>query len=65
MISKVGLMLYGYCNGFFGRSSYEPKRVEALGIDWVVVRNEKGQLRFASFESTKAMNKFLNLWHKP
>lgn len=35
---RVGTVLYGYCGGFFGRDSYEDKRVEALGADWVVAR---------------------------
>jgi hypothetical protein len=35
----VGTKLYGYCNGFFGRNSYNEKRVEAVGTDWVVARD--------------------------
>ncbi len=35
---RVGTLLYGYCGGWFGRDSYETKRVEALGADWVVAR---------------------------
>lgn len=35
---RVGDVLYGYCGGHFGRDSYEDKRVEAIGADWVVVR---------------------------
>jgi hypothetical protein len=31
-----------YCGGLFGRDSYEAKRVEAVGADWVVVRDERG-----------------------
>lgn len=33
MMPEIGTELYGSCNGFFGRDSYEPKRIEALGID--------------------------------
>jgi hypothetical protein len=41
---RVGDVLLGFCNGFFGRDSYEDKRVEALGADWVVARDlETGQ----------------------
>ncbi len=35
---RVGDVLYGFCAGYFGRDSYEDKRVEAIGADWVVVR---------------------------
>lgn len=40
---RVGQVLYGYCNGKFGRDSYGDKRVEAIGADWVVVR-ESGRV---------------------
>jgi hypothetical protein len=46
----VGQMLYGYCGGYFGRDSYESKRVEAVGVDWVVCRDESGDIYFASGE---------------
>ena len=35
---SVGSVLKGFCNGFFGRDSYEDKMIEAMGMDWVVVR---------------------------
>ena len=35
---RIGTVLYGYCGGYFGRDSYGPKRVEAMGADWVVAR---------------------------
>lgn len=35
---QIGQVLYGYCNGYFGRDSYNNKRVEAIGYDWIVVR---------------------------
>lgn len=36
---RVGDLLDGYCGGYFGRDRYDAKRVEALGGDWVLVRN--------------------------
>ncbi|HDY66769.1 MAG TPA: hypothetical protein ENH85_03140 [Candidatus Scalindua sp.] len=39
---QIGQILYGYCGGFFGRESYEDKRIEAIGFDWVVVREIDG-----------------------
>ncbi len=43
----VGQMLYGFCGGEFGRDSYLDKRVEAVGFDWVVVREDNGVAKFA------------------
>lgn len=47
---RIGSVFPGPCNGYFGRNSAGPKRVEALGADWIVVRLEMdGQPLFASF----------------
>lgn len=47
-VLRPGQVLYGYCGGHFGRDSYDDKRVEAIGADWVVVREENGQPGFYS-----------------
>lgn len=39
---RIGSLLYGYCGGCFG-SSYKDKRVEAVGTDWVVAREVRGE----------------------
>jgi hypothetical protein len=58
-------MLYGSCNGYFGRDSYKPKRIEALGADWVVVRNvDDDKVSCATFNSEKEMMRYLTLWSK-
>ena len=36
---RVGTILYGYCGGYFDHS-YENKRIEAVGADWVVARDD-------------------------
>lgn len=37
----VGDVLLGYCGGEFGRDSHSlAKRVEAVGSDWIVVRED-------------------------
>lgn len=62
---RIGLTLYGYCSGFFGRDSYTAKRVEAFGIDWVVVREiDSGEPKFADFETPEGMVALLNRWAK-
>ena len=46
----VGTVLYGYCGGAFGKDwSDGPRRVEALGVDWVVARmlSEDSEPEFA------------------
>jgi hypothetical protein len=35
---RVGDVLDGFCDGWFGRDSYGKKYVEAIGADWVVCR---------------------------
>jgi len=57
-------MIYGYCNGFFGRDSYEPKRVEAEGRYWIVARrlDEAAQPEFASFSNDAEMERLLDEW---
>lgn len=44
----VGQVLHGYCGGIFGRDHYDCSRVEAIGPDWVVVRDDEGYPGFAS-----------------
>lgn len=41
---QIGQILYGYCRGHLGRDAWmqQPFRVEAIGIDWVVVRGADG-----------------------
>ncbi len=50
----VGTVLYGFCAGRFGRDSYEEKRVEGVGMDWVVARDERGEIHFAYGEMIHA-----------
>lgn len=46
----IGSILYGFCNGYFGRDNYEDKRVEAIGADWIVARGvESGRPFFADY----------------
>jgi len=62
MSIKIGTLLNGYCNGFFGRDSYGEKRVEATGADWVVVREENGEPNCAFFKSVGDRDYYINLW---
>lgn len=42
---RVGDLLIGYCGNAF-RDSYDDKRVEAIGSNWVVARDERGEPLF-------------------
>lgn len=44
---QVGDVITGFCGGWFGRDSYGDKHVEAVGSDWVVAREDNGELVFA------------------
>lgn len=65
----VGTVLYGYCDGFFGRDGYGGKRIEAIGADWVVVRYinglNEGCTGFCSFGDTAEMRENIERWSKP
>ena len=60
---QVGMTIYGFCNGYFGRDSYAPKRIEAIGEDWLVVR-EHGKPVFATFDSREEMTELIEGWNR-
>jgi len=60
----VGIKIYGFCNGFFGRDSYDDKIIIASGEDWIVAKSDSGQNEFASFDSTEEMNQLIGEWSK-
>lgn len=43
---KEGDVIKGFCNGYFGRDSFDRKTVESIGDDWVVCRNSRGKVEF-------------------
>lgn len=43
---QVGDTVRGFCGGMFGRESYGDKVVEAVGPDWVVAREDNGDIVF-------------------
>jgi hypothetical protein len=45
---EVGQTLDGYCGGAFSRESYGLKVIEAVGLDWIVVRDDTGQVEFSA-----------------
>ena len=63
-MTNVGRMIYGFCNGYFGRDSYRNKRIEAEGIDWVVARplDSEAHPQFVSFASVEEKDELLVKW---
>lgn len=45
---KPGDAIHGFCGGSFGRDSYACRRVEAVGPDWIVTRDERGGVELAA-----------------
>lgn len=48
----VGDIIHGFANGAFGRDSYDCRRIEAVGPDWVVCRYESGAVDLAAGAET-------------
>lgn len=46
---RAGDRLYGFAGGAFGRDSYGPRTVEAVGPDWVIARDDidRAEVAFA------------------
>jgi hypothetical protein len=61
-MSNVGRVLHGYCNGYFGRDSYDDKRIEAEGYDWLVVRDSAGRPDFADFKDSTDKQAHIEEW---
>jgi len=53
---RIGMVLHGFCNGYFGRDSYNDKRIEAFGVDWIVAREDGGNVVFAIFNSVDSVD---------
>jgi len=54
----IGVIFLGFCQGYFGREAYGEKKVEAFGVDWIVVRGGvRNKLFFGTFDSTEDMHK--------
>ena len=66
-MTNVGRVIYGFCNGFFGRDDYDNKRIEAEGVDWIGGRAVDPSIgesyaRFACFENEKEKEEYIKEW---
>lgn len=61
----TGKMLYGYCEGYFGRDSFSDKIIEATGEDWAVARQTDGvAVVMARFKDREDLEKQLGRFSK-
>lgn len=60
----VGIKILGFCNGYFGRDSYNNKIIIASGDDWVVTKDNYGMSEFASFGNEDDMEELITSWNK-
>lgn len=51
----VGKEVYGFCEGFFGSSSYDDKLIIMNGLNWVVDMPEDGLPEVVYFEDFDEM----------
>lgn len=58
----VGTTLFGFCNGFFGRDSYEDKVIIASGSNWIVADSGSIHPEFASFGENENMAVYIHEW---
>lgn len=58
----VGINIYGFCNGYFGRDSYSDKMIIASGQNWIVAKGYEGRAEFASFDSHDDMEALIQEW---
>lgn len=51
----VGKEIHGYCNGYFGRDSYDDKVIIMNGLNWVVAIPNDGLPEIAHFDTNEEM----------
>lgn len=59
----VGIVLYGYCEGLF-RNCYDDKTIIASGENWIVVKDELDEVKFATFDENENMEELIKDWSK-
>jgi hypothetical protein len=52
---EVGMILYGYCCGHFGKDSYGDKKILEIIGNYLEVREEDGSIKCASVDSWAAL----------
>lgn len=60
----IGETFYGYCNGYFGRDSYEDKTVVYAGRNYLLCEDEYKHPHLAVFqdESNNEITRLIESW---
>ena len=63
---NVGKIIYGFCNGYFGRDDYDDKII-VFETDTAICctylnEDRKGCLTTANFKTKQEKQKYINLW---
>ena len=61
-VSNIGRKIYGFCDGFFGRDSWDDKTIEAEGYDWIVARDSEQHAWFRQFRTTDNKQNLIDKW---
>lgn len=63
---NIGITLYGFCNGFFGRDDYETKVIvyETPTSICCIYESQPDVLTCANFNSQEEKQKYINEWSK-
>ncbi len=69
MRSNIGVIIGGYCNGFFGRDDYEEKMIvfeTYRSICCIYPKRDdfRGWLSVADFENEEEKNEYIDKWKK-
>lgn len=55
----VGKELKGFCDGYFGRDSYDDKVIIMNGLTWVIAIAEDGYPEVATFEDKQELEEWV------
>jgi hypothetical protein len=60
-MNNIWRKIYGYCNGFFWRDSYDEKIIIWEWYDWIVVQEWESKL-FTTFKDTWTKQEKIEEW---
>lgn len=63
-MNNIGRIIYGYCEWFFGRDSYDDKMIIGEWYDWIVVQEQwdNWYKSFTTFKNTQSKQQHIDDW---
>lgn len=62
----AGAVIHGFAAGSFGRDSYDCRKVEQTGADWIVTRDSRGEAEFCQADRVPSLDEADNRsWCSP